>query len=126
MADDSQAVQADTCGWVVAATTRDLKRRRKLRVDVDGVAIALFAAGENIYAFEDACIHEDRSLSKGTLLHGRVICPGHQWQFDLETGYESDQELCQPTYPVRLDDEVVYVDMSARRPDEAHQGRRNP
>jgi nitrite reductase (NADH) small subunit len=58
-------------------------------------------------------VHQDRSLFKGTLLHGKVICPGHQWQFDLETGYEADQDLCQPTYPVRVDDDgTIYVNLA--------------
>lgn len=102
--------------WVAVATTRELTRRRKLRVEVDGVALALFQAGAKVYAFADLCVHQDRSLFKGTLLHGKVICPGHQWQFDLETGYEADQDRCQPTYPVRVDEGsgTVYVDPNPR------------
>src|SRR5690606_34063590 len=79
-----------------------------------GLAIALFHANDRIYAFADLCVHQDRSLVKGTLLHGRVICPGHQWRFDLETGYEEDQDLCQPVYPVLVRDETVLVDLTPR------------
>ncbi|WP_197382539.1 Rieske (2Fe-2S) protein [Mycolicibacterium mengxianglii] len=101
--------------WVAVASTKDLARRRKLRVEVDGVAIALFQADGEVYALADTCVHQDRSLFKGTLLHGKVICPGHQWQFDLETGYEEDQDRCQPTYPVRVDDDgTVYVNPVSR------------
>ena len=99
--------------WVPVATTKELQRHRKLRVEVDGVGIALFSTAGKFYAFADSCIHQDRSLAKGTLLHGRLICPGHQWRFDLDTGYEEDQDLCQPTYAVRTDDETVYVDVAA-------------
>ncbi|ORB28783.1 Rieske (2Fe-2S) protein [Mycolicibacterium parafortuitum] len=102
--------------WVAVATTRELARRRKLRVELDGTAIALLQAGGKVYAFADLCVHQDRSLSKGTLLHGKLICPGHQWQFDLETGYEADQDRCQPTYAVRVDEDsgTVYVDPTPR------------
>ena len=86
------------------ATAKELTRRRKLRVEVDGAAIALFHAGGQVYAFDDVCIHQDRSLFKGTMWQGKVICPGHQWQFDLATGYEEDQDRCQPTYEVRVED----------------------
>lgn len=96
--------------WVAVATTKEVTRRRKLRVEVDGVAIALFCTGERVHAFADLCVHQDRSLAKGTVLHGRVICPGHQWRFDLETGYEEDQDLCQPTYVVAIFDDTVYID----------------
>jgi nitrite reductase (NADH) small subunit len=103
-----------TADWIAVATITDLHRRRKLRVDCDGVAVALFATAERVYAMADSCIHQDRSLSKGTLLHGKVICPGHQWQFDLETGYEEGQDRCQPTYPVRVDADTIYVNTAVR------------
>lgn len=108
--------------WTAVATMKDLGRRRKLRVEIDGRAVALFQADGRVYAFADLCVHQDRSLFKGTLLHGKVICPGHQWQFDLETGYEADQDLCQPTYPVRIEDGTVYIDMVSARHDEAGTG----
>jgi nitrite reductase (NADH) small subunit len=100
--------------WVAVATTKEVRQRRKLRVEVEGVAVALFSAGDQVYAFADLCVHQDRSLAKGTLLHGRVICPGHQWRFDLETGYEEDQDLCQPTYAVTVAGGTVYLDPTAR------------
>lgn len=99
-----------TAEWIAVATTKDLARRRKLRVEVRGVAIALFSAGERVYAMADDCVHQQRSLVKGTLLHGKVICPGHQWQFDLDTGYEESQDMCQPTYPVRVEGDTIYLD----------------
>ena len=112
---DGAAVMSEA--WVAVTTTGELARRRKLRVEVDGVAIALFHAAGQVYAFADLCVHQDRSLFKGTLLHGKVICPGLQWQFDLATGYEADQDRCQPTYPVRVDeaDGTVYVDPRGAR-----------
>ncbi|MEE4023574.1 Rieske 2Fe-2S domain-containing protein [Gordonia sp. PKS22-38] len=100
--------------WLPAATTKELRRRRKLRVELGDTPIALFSAGDRIYAFADLCVHQDRSLARGTIMAGRVICPGHQWQFDLETGYEADQDICQPTYDVRIDGETIYVNVAAR------------
>ncbi|MDV3127559.1 Rieske (2Fe-2S) protein [Mycobacterium sp. 21AC1] len=103
-----------TADWIAVASVKELGRRRKLRVEIDGLAIALFEAAGRVYAFADLCIHQDRSLVKGTLLHGKVICPGHQWQFDLETGYEESQDRCQPTYPVRVEADTIYVNTAAR------------
>ena len=40
---------------------------------------------------DDVCVHKERSLAKGTLLDGQVICPGHQWKFDPRTGRPEDQ-----------------------------------
>jgi nitrite reductase (NADH) small subunit len=95
--------------WVHVTDIKELARRRKKVVSLEGEDIVLFLAGDQVYALHDTCIHQQRSLSKGTLLNGRVICPGHQWAFNLETGWEADQEECQPTYPVRVEDGEVHV-----------------
>jgi nitrite reductase (NADH) small subunit len=95
--------------WVEVAKLKELTRRRKTVVTVEGEDIALFVVGEKVYALQDTCIHQERSLGKGVILNGRVICPGHQWAFDLETGWERDQEECQPTYAVKVEDDAVHV-----------------
>lgn len=115
MSTDATSTGTGPQTWVAVATMKELTRRRKLRVEVDGLAIALFHTDGRVYAFADLCVHQDRSLVKGTLLHGRVICPGHQWRFDLDTGYEEDQDLCQPTYPVLVDGDTVHIAPVPRR-----------
>jgi nitrite reductase (NADH) small subunit len=101
--------ETEMTGWVKVAELKELSRRRKKLVTVDGEDIALFLVGEKVYALHDTCVHQERSLSKGVILNNRVICPGHQWAFDLETGCEKSQEECQPTYPVKVEDGEVLV-----------------
>ena len=45
---------------------------------------------------------------------GQVICPGHQWAFDLDDRIEEGQDRCQPTYPVRVEDGHRLRDPAAR------------
>jgi anthranilate 1,2-dioxygenase ferredoxin subunit len=98
--------------WHAVATVKELVARKKKAVDVAGTPVALFYINNNVYALNDICIHEERRLSKGALLFGKVICPGHQWKFDPATGEPEDQEGCQPTYPVRVDDDgTVHVSL---------------
>ncbi|MFI0353593.1 Rieske (2Fe-2S) protein [Actinomadura sp. 9N407] len=100
--------------WVEAAALADVRRRKRLAVTVAGREIALFLVGETVYALDDVCVHQERRLSKGTLLFGQVICPGHQWKIDPATGEIEDREECQPAYAVRVDAGVVYVDPRPR------------
>lgn len=93
--------------WHEVASVADLTVRKKKAVDVDGTPVALFYINGNVYALNDICIHEQRNLSKGAVLFGKVVCPGHQWKFDPETGQPVDQEGCQPTYPVRVGDDGI-------------------
>jgi nitrite reductase/ring-hydroxylating ferredoxin subunit len=100
--------------WVEVATMTELARRKKKLVSVGDAEIALFLVDGRVHALHDTCIHKQRSLHKGTIMRGRVICPGHQWAFDLETGWVEDQEQCQPTYAVRVEGEAVFVDATQR------------
>lgn len=91
--------------WHAVVSLNDLKARKKKAVEVAGVAVALFYINGRVYALNDICIHEQRQLSKGAVLFGKVICPGHQWKFDPASGEPDGQEGCQPTYPIRVDDD---------------------
>jgi nitrite reductase/ring-hydroxylating ferredoxin subunit len=95
--------------WQLVAEYAELARRKKKQVMVAGEPVALFVVGGRVFALQDTCIHKQRSLSQGTILNGRVVCPGHQWTFDVETGYVAEQERCQPSYDVRVEDGHVYV-----------------
>jgi len=101
--------------WTEVSTVKELARYKKKLVEVDGEQIALFHADGKVYALHDVCIHKQRSLSKGIVMGGKVICPGHQWMFDVETGWVEEEERCQPSYAVKVDEEgVVYVDPHPR------------
>ncbi len=91
--------------WVHVAELKELQRRKKKGVTVEGHPIGLFLVDGEVYAVDDICVHKERNLSKGTLLGGQVICPGHQWRFDPSTGRPEDQEGCQATYKVQVTDE---------------------
>ena len=100
--------------WTAAATLAEVRRRRRLAVTVAGRRIALFLVGDDVYALDDTCVHKQRSLAKGAVLNGRVICPGHQWVIDPATGEIEDRDECQPAHAVRVDGDVVYVDPNPR------------
>ena len=74
----------------------------------------LFWHDEQVYALQNICIHRERELVKGVILKDRIICPGHQWAFNLETGYEEKMCRYQPTFDVRIEDGDVYVAGAAR------------
>ena len=87
--------------WHAVATLGELRSRKKKAVDVAGTPVALFYINEQVYALNDICIHEQRQLSKGALLFGKVICPGHQWKFDPATGEPDGQEGASRRTPSR-------------------------
>ena len=106
--------------WLDAGAYDDIVKRRKVVIEHGEQPIFVLAHDGAVRAFANICIHKQRELSKGVILNGRVICPGHQWAFDLATGWEAKMERCQPTFDVRVEDGRVLIDLdsSARRAEE--------
>lgn len=100
--------------WLEVADIKELRRRKKLMVNAGEEQIALFIVEDEVFALRDVCIHKGRNLSKGLIFQGQVICPGHQWAFDLATGWNDEWGRCQPTYEVKVEDEKVYVNAEGR------------
>jgi nitrite reductase (NADH) small subunit len=100
--------------WLAVATVDELRRRRKLVVQHGDAQILVLMHEGAVHAFDNTCIHRQRELSRGVVLNGRIVCPGHQWSFDLDTGWEAVKGECQPTYTVQIDDGRVLVDTASR------------
>lgn len=60
-------------------------------MDVDGERILLCRVGDDVYAVDDMCTHEDISLSLGALCEHRLRCPLHGSEFDVRTGKVLDE-----------------------------------
>lgn len=98
--------------WVEVATVKDLQRRRTTVVAREEGDIVVGWHDDRPFAMANICVHRDRELSRGMVFQGRLVCPGHQWAFDLESGYCAEKERSQPVYLTRVDDGVVYVDVT--------------
>ena len=92
-------------------TVGELRRRRSLVVDSPHGPVALFWNDGDPVALADVCVHRQRQLSRGTIFNGRVVCPGHQWAFDIRTGHCPERGRTQPIYRVRVTGEAVEVDL---------------
>ncbi len=84
------------------------------RVMVGQRPLAIVRSGENVYACLDSCPHKGGYLSDGVVSVARneVICPWHRFRFHLESGASvTNPELVVPTYPVRIVDGQVQVEL---------------
>lgn len=67
--------------------TADLKEGKSaIIVTDDGDEIALFKVKGEVYALANACPHEGGPLGEGSITGRSVICPWHEWEFDLKSG----------------------------------------
>lgn len=76
--------------------------------------IAVFHRPEGWFAIKDPCPHAGDSLSRGTVDACVVTCPGHNWQFRLDTGacVRGKAEHAARTYPVEIRDGHVWVKLA--------------
>ena len=83
------------------------------RFDVPGHRIALVRIGDDFYAVDDECSHEDYSLSEGEVWAEdcQIECPRHGSTFDLLTGAACSLPATQPVavYELVVDDGTVAV-----------------
>lgn len=73
--------------FVTTVTTNQVPVGEVKAIDVRGTRIAVANVGGTYYAFDDACTHEECSLSEeGELAGTTLTCTCHGSEFDVRTG----------------------------------------
>jgi 3-phenylpropionate/trans-cinnamate dioxygenase ferredoxin subunit len=84
-------------------------------IEANGRKVGVFNAGDQLYAIEDRCSHDDGPLAEGPFDSERrtVECPRHGSLFDLETGRPKTLPAYLPvdTFPVRVEDGVIKLEV---------------
>lgn len=84
-----------------------------LRVEAEGLAVAVFNVDGEFYVTDDACTHGPGSLSEG-YIDGHVIeCNFHNGQFDIKTGEVVSPPCMIPvrTYPATVEGGAVFIEV---------------
>lgn len=90
-----------------------IPERKIKKVLLGEKVVAILRLKEKIYAFEPFCPHRGASLLTAfTNAQEEIICPLHQYRFDLKTGqvrsgYCRDMEV----YPCTLNEEGLTIQM---------------
>lgn len=101
--------------WVEACSEGDLALNNPLRVEIDGLALAIVKTDEGIFAVSDTCSHAQWSLSEGEVEDCMIECGLHGARFDLRTGVQSGPPATSPipTYLTATADGTVRVQIHA-------------
>lgn len=107
-------MNAMTAKWSKIGELEDIPLRgaRVVRTPVGCVAV-FRPSDENVYAIEDRCPHRGGPLSQG-IVHGTAVtCPLHNMVISLETGEaQGADEGRVRTFPIRVEDGSLYLDIS--------------
>lgn len=105
--------------WTPVLLEAELPAGNKLkRVDIDGVAVVLSRDGDEVSAFAGLCPHLAAPMADGWIDRGRVVCPWHGSQFDVQTGevVRGPAASPLPCYQARLRDGMVELRDGAPTP----------
>ena len=88
----------------------DLEIGKSAIILVGDKEIALFNYKGEYYAINNTCPHKGGPLGEGRIEEGILICPGHEWRFELKTGWcPQNPELSTEVYPVKIHEDKVYI-----------------
>lgn len=98
----------------------DLPLNTPYAIEAEGLKIVVIRTPEGVHAFEDVCPHAFWPLSAGAV-HDRLLeCPGHGWEFRLDSGICVDSPAhCLTSIAVNIVDGVIqlkWTNTSAARP----------
>lgn len=72
--------------FIKVAEMNDLEEGQVVRVDANGVEVALIKHGGKFFALDNTCVHMGGPLGEGVLEDANVVCPWHGWRYDVRTG----------------------------------------
>lgn len=101
--------------FVRACAASEVADGQALRVEVDGLDVAIVRNGDDIYAIEDECSHAQVALSEGDVEGCEIECWMHGSRFDLRTGKPTGPPATEPVaiFPVKLDGTDVLIDIES-------------
>ena len=102
--------------WVIVARTTDIPPGHAARVEIEDVPVAIFNVEGELHCVDDACTHQEASLSEGDLDLERcaIECPLHGSAFDLRTGDPITLPAVEPVrvHRVEVADGMIRVALS--------------
>ena len=93
--------------------TDDVAPGAALKVETEGLVLAVFNVGGEFFVTDDCCTHGPGSLSEGYIEDDVVECNFHNGQFNIRTGEVMAPPCMVPvkTYPTTVIDGKVTIEV---------------
>ena len=109
---DDAATPLATGRKVIVGAINDLRPGECVRIGLPGgEELAVYNVDGEFYATENFCPHKGAPLSEGALCGHIVECGWHGWEFDVRTGECLTVRETIKTYPLKIEDGVVSVEL---------------
>jgi nitrite reductase/ring-hydroxylating ferredoxin subunit len=98
--------------FVAALDEAALENGKMVPQRINGVPVLFIKQNGKIYVIDDRCPHMGCKFSGGSLDGDVVVCPCHDWRFNLESGeYEEMPDYKLVTYPFKVKDSKIWVNL---------------
>ncbi|WP_077034368.1 MocE family 2Fe-2S type ferredoxin [Pelomonas sp. KK5] len=91
--------------WIEVCPLAALDEEDVMRFDHAGRSFAVYRIGDEVFASDGLCTHEQVHLCDGLVMDGVIECPKHNGRFDVRTGRALGAPVCVNlgTYPAKVD-----------------------
>jgi nitrite reductase (NADH) small subunit len=116
MSEQRSPQELEDAGFEAVCELEEIPQMMPRRVDVGGVGVLLCRDDGEVKAVDEICPHKDKKMTYAVVHGGKIVCPHHMYEFDLDTG-ACNKRRCPPveTYDVEVVDQTVYVRNSRAR-----------
>jgi nitrite reductase (NADH) small subunit/3-phenylpropionate/trans-cinnamate dioxygenase ferredoxin subunit len=107
-------VNHGTSRFVKAAETNSVTPGNGVAVKLEGNFIGIHNVDGEYYAIDNICPHVGGVLHAGKQKDGILVCPIHEWKFDVKTGkciWPGECELA--TYPLKVRGGDILVNLDS-------------
>ena len=89
----------------------DIEEGKPVSLIKNGKALCVARVGNEVFAIEDNCTHQDAALSEGSQVGYKIECWLHSAEFDLRNGEALTPPAVSPvkTFPVRINNDEIEI-----------------
>jgi nitrite reductase/ring-hydroxylating ferredoxin subunit len=103
---------SDTIQKIALCKTSDVNEGAAIKVETNGLELAVFNLNGAFYVTDDVCTHGPGSLSEGPICGDVVVCDFHNGSFNIKTGEVVEPPCIVPlkTYKTSVENDTVYIE----------------
>ena len=100
----------EKAGFVPVLEEKDLQEGKMKLVSVEGTPVLFIKQQGKIFVIDNRCPHMSCGFSGGALDGLAIVCPCHDWRFDLRTGeYEDESAFKLTKYDWKIKSGKIWV-----------------
>ncbi len=99
-------------GFVPVLDENKLQEGTMKLVSVEGSPVLLIKQSGQIFAIDNRCPHMGCAFSGGDLEGFLIVCPCHDWHFDLKTGeYQDEPSIKLTKYDLKIKSGKIWIQL---------------